>query len=47
MFLGCPSVSASVRAFVLLTRYHTSQWTEFNRTEVDDVVEGIDELIRF
>jgi len=55
MFLGCPFVSASLRAcfcacvwaLVLLVRCLTNQWTEFDQTLVDDIVEGTDELVRF
>ena len=42
MFLGCPSVSACVRACDLLARYLTNQWTEFHQTLYNDVVEGTD-----
>jgi len=40
-------VRPSVRACILLARYLTNQWTEFHRTLVDDVVECVDEPIRF
>ena len=47
MFSGCPSVSAPVRACVMLAWYLTNQRMELHQTLVDDVVfvEGADELI--
>jgi len=45
-----PCVSECVRACVrksLLARYLANQWTEFHQTLVDDVLQTIDDLIRF
>jgi len=45
----CPYVRECVRAFVLLARYLRTQLrpTEFHQTLFDDVVEAMNELVRF